>query len=125
MCQTQYEFSVVSTSLTKHCKPHLLLVDPVNTDEYRRDNRTTSCGGNVIDIHVMSGSLMSKRWQSNHQDRIGRPTPCLFRNFIVFKMSTRRKSQTNHLLTNQCSRITRFLAADRQKRKEFVENLCS
>jgi hypothetical protein len=60
----------------------------------------------------ITGSLMSKRWQSHLQERVGRLTPCLFRNFTVFKMSTRRKSQDDYidepLLSNKeknCSNI--------------------
>jgi isocitrate dehydrogenase kinase/phosphatase len=87
------------------------MVDPVNADEalvtkYRRDNLNISCGGNAIDIHVfISGSLMPRRWQLHHQDRVGRLTPCLFRNLIVFKRSMRKKSWIDYLLMNQCSRI--------------------
>jgi hypothetical protein len=87
------------------------VVDCVNTDEavvteYREDNLNTSCGGNAIDILVFtSGNLMPRRWQPHHQDTAGKLTPCLFQNFIVFKMSTRRKRRTDCLLTNQCSRI--------------------
>jgi hypothetical protein len=85
------------------------VVDSVNTDEvlvteYRPDNLNISSGGNAIDLYVsISGSLMPRRWQPHHQDRADRLTPCLFRNFTVFKMSMRRKNRTDYLLTNQCS----------------------
>jgi len=74
--------------------------------EYRRDNLTNCYGGNAIDIQCnRSGSLMPRRWQPHHQDRTGRLTPCLYRNFAVFNKSMRKKSRTDYLLTNQCSQV--------------------
>jgi hypothetical protein len=87
------------------------VVDPVKTNgalvtEYRRDNLNICYGGNAIDIYCfIDGSLMPRKWQPHHQDRAGRLTPCLFRNFTVFKRSMRRKSRTDYLLTKQCSRL--------------------
>jgi len=47
---------------------------------------------------------MPRKWQRHHQDRTGRLTHCLRRNLAVFNKYMRKKSLTDYLLTNQCSR---------------------